>query len=120
MLEKLAGRLTWEQTGQGIRVEIPAQCDWFVVIGGLILAAMALFSTSLGAMSLIFENPNSTRWLGTLGMLVLECLALSVLAWNFKGKTTLLLDPSEMKIDCRLEICDFPKERALEYIGIRQ
>ncbi|MGA2673223.1 MAG: hypothetical protein ABSE99_08340 [Terracidiphilus sp.] len=185
MLEKLAGRLKWEQTGQGIRVEIPARCDWFVVIGGSILAVIALFSTSIGAMSLIFENPNSTRWLSTLGLLVLECLALSVLAWNFKGKTTLLLDPSEMKllrhvlgihwractfatkdvrnlrylpssglrisryyipgvlrfevddrtysfatgitdieafrlIDCMLEICDFPKERAQEYIGIRQ
>jgi hypothetical protein len=28
MLEKLAGRLKWERTGTGIRVEIPARIPW--------------------------------------------------------------------------------------------
>ncbi len=28
MLEKLEGRLKWERTGQGIRVELPAPLDW--------------------------------------------------------------------------------------------
>jgi len=30
MLEPLAGRLKWERTGSGIRVEIPAQSGWLL------------------------------------------------------------------------------------------
>lgn len=32
MLDALAGRLTWEQTGQGMRVEIPARRSGTILI----------------------------------------------------------------------------------------
>jgi hypothetical protein len=98
MLEKLAGRLKWEKTGPSIRVEIPAGRDWVTLIGGFGLAIFALFSLCVALLSLTIDIPTTTKWMCALGLVALECLALSVLIWNFKGKTLVELNPAQMKI----------------------
>jgi hypothetical protein len=100
MLEKLNGRLMWERTPQGgIRVEIPARLDWAVVAMGFVVALWALLCMSLAPLGLLMRDaPGIAAWFFTLCFLALACAALVLLAWNFKGKTTLTLDPAEMKL----------------------
>ena len=100
MLEKLNGRLMWERTSQGgIRVEIPARLDWAVVAMGCVVALWALLCMSLAPLRLLMRDaPGIAAWFFALCFLALACAALVLLAWNFKGKTTLTLDPVEMEL----------------------
>jgi hypothetical protein len=186
MLETLNGKLKWERTPQGIRVEIPARLDWAVVAMGVVVALWALVASAVAPLSVLTHDaPGFAAWFFALCFLALACAAASLLVWNFKGKTTLTLDPAEMKlvrhvlghewntrvfqtrevrnlrylpssgyklgrtyipsvfcfeandkthrfgsgatdieafalIDRMLEVYSFPRERAIEYIGVRR
>jgi hypothetical protein len=99
VLEKLNGRLRWERTPQGIRVEVPARLDWAVVVMGVVVALWALLCMSLAPLQLMMSDaPGIAAWAFALCFLALACAALVLLVWNFKGKTTLTLDPAEMKL----------------------
>ncbi len=100
MLEKLQGRLMWERTPQGgIRVEIPARLDWAVVALGCVCALWALLCMSVAPLRMITHDaPGIAAWFFALCFLALACAALCLVAWNFKGKTTLTLDPAEMEL----------------------
>lgn len=99
MLEKLEGRLMWERTPVGIRVEIPARLDWAVVVLGVILTVWALLGMSVAPLEVLTHDaPGFAAWFFWLCFLVLACAAAILLAWNFKGRTTLTLDPAEMKL----------------------
>lgn len=100
MLEKLNGKLMWERTPQGgIRVEIPARLDWAVVAMGAAITLWALLFMGITPLRMITQDtPGIAAWFFALVFLALACAAVGLLVWNFKGRTTLTLDPSEMKL----------------------
>jgi hypothetical protein len=100
MLEKLAGRLMWERTPQGgIRVEIPARLDWAVVAMGVVFALWALLCMAIAPLRMLMHDaPGIAAWFFALCFLAMACAALGLMAWNFKGKTTLTLDPADMEL----------------------
>lgn len=105
MLHKLAGRLTWEQMPQGIRVEIPAPHGTFAF---LYIPTIVIWS----AFALIHywrlldaprpeDNQLTLQWIAIGIYVVGFCFFLCWLAFSFTRDTVLSLDPSEMKIQRR-------------------
>ncbi len=105
MLEKLAGRHTWEPMAGGIRVEIPAQRNWTILF-----FAVWLVMWTVGGRHVIAEtfgrsasHPNSwfnMLWLG--GWAIGECVVSGAILWGLGGSITLMLDPSNLEIRRRL------------------
>jgi hypothetical protein len=101
MLEKLAGRLSWEQTGQGIRVHIPAQRESLVIrILSLIVWSVAwwlFLHNTLGR-----QNHPHARLIWLLvwgfGVLLVSYSALRSLI----GVTTVSLDANQILIASHL------------------
>jgi hypothetical protein len=59
MREKLEGRLRWERTGSGIRIEIPSQAGWLAVFFGFWLAAWSATGWLFAAMASITKTPDT-------------------------------------------------------------
>ncbi|MGA2171157.1 MAG: hypothetical protein ABSG62_23485 [Terracidiphilus sp.] len=98
MLEKLAGRLTWEPTGEGIRVEIPSRRSrtillrvlWLILWfgGGWLALARTLDGRTVSHIPLI--------WLVGWGAGAL--LMTASLLWILTGSTTFILNSRELRI----------------------
>ncbi|MGA3262747.1 MAG: hypothetical protein ABSC47_01730 [Terracidiphilus sp.] len=98
MLDTLAGRLTWERTGQGMRVEIPARRSGTIVISVLWLVLWC------GGGWLMLTTLHPGRALSHPQLLWLAGWAAGVffmtasILWSLAGKTTLALDPWNLQI----------------------
>lgn len=95
MLAQLEGRLTWERTVTGIRVLIPARRDWGSIISGIVWGLWAF----VGLCVTVFSWKLSL--VDGLAIIVfgsIESISVALLAWNLRGKTTLILDPREFRI----------------------
>jgi len=98
MLEKLAGRMTWERSGLGIRVDIPAKSGWsllFMLVwlafwgfGGWQILKKTLASTDFSVFNLV--------WLAFWAFALVY--AAVVILWMVAGKTTLALDSGTLDI----------------------
>ena len=99
LYETLAGRIRWEQTRSGIRVEIPTRKDWSAILAVSVVEIWALRGLSIiPERFFVSGHPNSTQWIALLGFLALGSLAFIWLLWSFAGKSRLELDPIELKI----------------------
>lgn len=118
MLDKLAGRLTWERTGSGIRVEIPAAggwitaflCFWLIVWGGIGGALIAR----------AYENEDFTvvMMIWSVAWVVGVCFGLVWMAWSITGRTTVTLSPVELEIRRRFIGMEWDK-RTFATSGVR-
>jgi len=99
MREKLAGRLTWEPTGEGIRVDIPARRSWTIVIHFLWLILWC------GAGWLAWTRIHQTHhvaanipliWL--VGWAAGVVFMTASILWSLTGGTTLVLNPRNLEI----------------------
>lgn len=103
LFETLAGRIRWEQTRSGIRVEIPTRKDWSAILAVSVIEVWALRGLSIiPERFFIYGQPNASQWAALLGFLSLGSLALIWLLWSFVGKSRLDLDPVELKIVRRI------------------
>lgn len=97
MLETLAGRLKWEHTGNGIRVELPAQFTWPNVlrrVGGWLLYWALIFSL----MILLDELRGHPVYWGV--VLLFAPLYAVIGIWQILARrTVLILSPDEMTIN---------------------
>jgi hypothetical protein len=102
MLETLAGRLKWEHTGTGIRVEIPARLDWTTLFFVVWLAgwSVAGWHVILDALSKPNVQPFNLLWL--VGWAAGECFVIASVVWSLAGNTTLMLDSSTLEINRRI------------------
>jgi hypothetical protein len=102
MIETLAGRLNWENTGQGIRVEIPARRSSAIVVRFLWLilwcgAGWMMLSGSHGGKTL---PPVQLTWLA--GWAVGVILVTASILWSLAGKTILTLDSVQLQITSQI------------------
>ena len=101
MYDRLAGRLTWERTVQGIRVEIPARLNWTIgflfvwLVGWTAAGGFFLQKISDPAMPWHFRLVWSAFWI------VAEAFAVSSIVWSLSGRFTLALDSSSLEITRR-------------------
>ena len=105
MLEKLAGRLRWERTGQGIRIVIPARQDWWIVPLAIFLTAIAWVDWTDWFFlhnSLPDSSFSKLAWLGIATSAVLACIFVCWFLWGMTGKTILAMDPFELKLERRV------------------
>ena len=105
MLQKLAGRLTWERTGSGgIRVEIPTQFDWWAIPAAIFAAAWTaipgvwLYQNNLGSEERLTRFAWTCAAVGAIGV----CAALGWVMWTCTGKTIVNLDFCTLKIQRRI------------------
>jgi hypothetical protein len=99
LFETLAGRVRWERTVSGIRVEIPTRKDWTAILAvaaiefwsvrGLTIALSHLFASGWG---------NGAQWIAMLGFIGVASLGFIWLMWGFAGKSRLELDQIQLKI----------------------
>ncbi len=98
MPDTLAGRLKWERTGTGIRVEIPARLDWSLLFLGFWLVfwwhpwretMVEVFLNHKGGAFLQF-------WLA--GWTAGGCYAATFIIWSLTGRSTVVLDPCQLEI----------------------
>jgi hypothetical protein len=99
MRETLAGRLTWEPTGEGIRVEIPARRSWTIVIHVVWLILWC--GAGWLAFTRIHESHNAATnipliWIVGWAVGVLF-MTLSIL-WSLSGTIVLELDSYQLRI----------------------
>jgi hypothetical protein len=108
MLETLAGRLKWERTGDGIRVEIPArrsnplltQVAWLFFLSGPALLFVGIPDKGTTAFDLLFV------WV----FLITGLLSTIVrILWEFAGKTILTIDPNRMVLCSRIMELDLKR-----------
>jgi len=99
MLEKLAGRLTWEPTGDGIRVEIPARRSWTIVIHFVWLIVWC------GAGWLAFDRIHQAHHAAThipliwqVGWVAGVVFMTGSILWSLTGGTTLELNSYQLRI----------------------
>lgn len=98
MLEKLVGRLKWERTGNGIRVEIPAQLNWTVVFFLVWLAGWTMAGRSVLAKTLAKPSPPAFDFLWLVGWAFGECFVAVSIIWSLTGRTALEMDPCQLAI----------------------
>src|ERR1035438_3608834 len=102
MLETLAGRLKWERTGTGIRVEIPARLDWSVLfyVVWLVLWSMGGWHVMIETFYRHDQSMFNLFWL--MGWAFGECYVTAFTIWSLTGRTTLELDPCQLEITRRI------------------
>jgi hypothetical protein len=99
IFETLAGRIRWEQTRTGIRVEIPTRKDWSAILAVSVIEFWALRGLFIIPERFFFHGqPNATQWTALLGFLGVGSLASIWLLWTLVGKSRIDLDPIEFKI----------------------
>jgi hypothetical protein len=85
--ETLAGRIRYERTGTGIRIEIPTRKDWVAI-----LAVSSLCFWTLRGMAIVpgilftGGTASSTQWTAMLGFFTVSFLSFVWLSWSFVGK----------------------------------
>jgi hypothetical protein len=97
MLETLAGRLRWERTEDGIRVEIPVRVPWLLTfISGIGMFTLPRFTVEIFSKSMGFTSPASFApvWMGL-------CLGVIWFTMIFTIKHVLTLNPTEMGFQVR-------------------
>ncbi len=116
MLETLTGRLKWEQSGDGIRVVIPARLSWGA-ISRLLVDLGVCFVTFLG-LFLIVDCVAILRGLGFHSYLHSEAvhnlyrvslgycagLILARMVPRLFGKTTVMLSPAQITIEWNMRL----------------
>jgi len=106
MLKKLAGRLQWERTSHGIRVEIPSLRGAIAgilgpLIGICLPAAWFLYWTRMETAP-SSDNQLIVEWIGIGACAGAACALVFWLARILTAKTVLALDPTETKIERRV------------------
>jgi hypothetical protein len=99
MRENLVGRLTWEPTGDGIRVEIPARRSWTIVIQ--ILWLFAWCGAGWLAMNRIHEGHQAANHIPLIWIVGWAAGMLFVIAsilWSLSGSTTMELNTYQLRI----------------------
>jgi len=103
MRENLAGRLTWEPAGEGIRVEIPARQSWTMLIQLLWLIVwcgagwLALASLREG-----HHAATHVYWVWLLGWAAGVVFVTATILWSLSGSTTLELNSYQLRITRRM------------------
>jgi hypothetical protein len=99
MRETLAGRLTWEPTGEGIRVDIPARRSWTIVIHFVWLivwcgAGWLAWTRAHEAHHAVTHIPLIwfVGWAAGLVFMIISIL------WSLTGSTTLELNSYQLRI----------------------
>jgi hypothetical protein len=99
LFETLAGRIKWEQTASGIRVEIPTRKDWSAILAVLVIEFWALRGLVLVPLRLFVQGQTyATQWVALLGFAAVASLGVIWLSWSFFGKSRLDLDQIEFKV----------------------
>ncbi len=121
MPEKMAGRLTWEGTGAGIRVEIPARRNWQAVGFAVLLCGWTVLSGILNASVLPGDNLSTFGWICFLAGIVGLCVVVPWVLWDFTGRAQLVLTASEMTIKRRVVGIEWDTRsfRTLDVRGLR-
>ena len=110
LLEKLAGKLRWEQTGTGIRVEIPAQVDWSIVFLIIWFVVWTLVGSYMYARGFTRMFPSLFGLVWVLGWAGAEVAVAATILWKIAGRTTLMLDQSQIAIARRLMGIQFSRQ----------
>jgi hypothetical protein len=97
MLETLAGRLKWEQTGDGIRVVIPVRMPLLTALSGIWLFMLPHFTVEVFDKLRGFIDPRSFApvWIGL-------CLVVLWFTMIFTTQQILTLNPGEIVIQVRI------------------
>lgn len=99
MRENLAGRLTWEPTGEGIRVEIPVRRSWTIVIQFVWLIAWC--GAGWVALAGIHQGHHAATlvyWVWLAGWAVGVVFMTARILWSLMGGTSLDLNSHELRI----------------------
>ncbi len=102
MLETLAGRLRWENTGSGIYVEIPARLDWTLAFFIIWLAGWSFGGWDVGLQTFSKPNPPIFDLLWLAAWAVGECVVITSVVWSLGGRSFLALDPSSFQFTHRM------------------
>ena len=99
LFETLAGRIRFERTGTGIRVEIPTRKDWSAILAVSAIEFWALRGLTIVSGRLFAGNQtNTTQWTALLGFATVAALGVVWLMWSCLGKSRLDLFQVELKI----------------------
>jgi hypothetical protein len=98
MLEKLAGRLSWERTGSGIRVEIPARLDWSLLFFVVWLPFWSMGGRHVMIETFIKHDQSAFNLFWLMGWAFAECYVTAFIIWSLTGRTTLTVDPCQLEI----------------------
>jgi hypothetical protein len=96
-VEKLAGKLRWERTANGIRVLIPGWMGWHVPF---LIPWMAGWTWGgMEAYKAFAKTGNSFLTLWLLMWAVGEIIVGWCIVWSFLGRVVLTLDPANLNLD---------------------
>ncbi|HTX76467.1 MAG TPA: hypothetical protein VMD29_09700 [Terracidiphilus sp.] len=101
-MEKLAGRLNWERTANGIRVEIPARRDWTTAFFTIWLCGWTLAGKAALHQAFPKGNGSAVEWFSLLwlaGWAFGECFVTVAIIWALGGRTLVVLDPEALEIE---------------------
>ncbi|MGA3161840.1 MAG: hypothetical protein ABSC77_11545 [Terracidiphilus sp.] len=99
MRENLAGRLTWEPTGNGICVEIPARRSWTIVIQILWLIVWCGAGwLALNRLHAGHQAASNIPLIWIVGWAVGVLFITISIFWGLSGSTTLELNSSQLRI----------------------
>jgi hypothetical protein len=99
IFETLAGRIRYERTSSGIRVEIPTRKDLSAILAVSVIEIWALRGLFLiPERFFINGQPSTGQWAALGGFLSVGALGMIWLLWNLVGKSRLDLDSVELKI----------------------
>jgi hypothetical protein len=106
MLERLAGRLRWERTPEGMLVTIPVRRGTTIVLYSPLVLIWVIIASVRYWNLLSTPHPDDSEF--TLQMVAMAIYAVGLcffvcwVTWIFTGETILTLVPAEMKIQRRV------------------
>ena len=97
-MEILADRLTWEQTGLGIRVTIPPRRDWTVPFFLVWIVGWSIAGVNVFQKTFHSADPQLFDMVWLIGWAFGEAFAAGSIVWALAGCTLLSLDPSRIEV----------------------
>jgi hypothetical protein len=101
-MEKLADRLSWERTANGIRAVIPARRDWTILFFTIWFAGWTFAGKTAFHHALLGSDQPPIEWFSLIwlfGWAFAEVLVGCVIFWALGGKTVVRLDPAQLQIE---------------------
>lgn len=115
-VEKLAGRLIWERTANGIRVDIPGWMGFQTLF--LLVWIVGWTYAGSAAVTSILKTQGTFLTLWLLAWAAGEVLVAGSILWSLLGRIVLTQDPSNLTLVYQLGGFDF-RVRSFQTTGIR-
>jgi len=101
-MQRLAGRLQFEHTADGVRIKIPARGSWQAILALVLLAAWTALAIAYRGAIPSNDQASSFAWFNLAFSIAGLLFVAGMLLWSFTGRSIVTITPSEIWLERRV------------------